>query len=256
MTMLQANAQPIASKRVRVPTLAPVLIVLLRPVLAACLQGIAVLLFTGWGIQSPSTAVRNWWTVYGTFVDIGCLLVLFRLTRAEGISVFSLAGFDKAKLKKDILHGAGLFVILFPLAVGGGSVLAGLIAYGTVQPQLPEGAFMRLLPLWAVLFSRLLWWPIWSFTEELTYQGYALPRLRPLMKHTWLAVAWVSFGWAIQHSFLPWIDFRHALYLFAMFVPLTVAIQLIYLRLGRLMPLIVTHWLMDLSSVLFMLQVS
>jgi membrane protease YdiL (CAAX protease family) len=102
----------------------------------------------------------------------------------------------------------------------------------------------------------LIWWPIWSFTEELTFQGYALPRLQSLTKHTWLSVLWVAFGWSLQHSFLPWINLEHALYLFIMFIPLTVALQLIYLRLRRLMPLIIAHWLMDLFSVLFMIQIA
>jgi hypothetical protein len=102
----------------------------------------------------------------------------------------------------------------------------------------------------------MLWWPLWSFTEELTYQGYSLPRLQVLTRHTWLAVSLVSFGWSIQHSFLPWINIRHAAYLLMTFVPLTLVLQLIYLCLRRLTPLIVGHWLMDLASVLFMVRVA
>lgn len=236
--------------------LAPVWMVLVRPTLALSMQGMVVLLFRQFQIQSPTVAVRNWWTVYGTLLDIACLALLFWLTRAEGISLFSLTSFDKGRIKKDILFGVGIFVIVFPLTVIGGSLLAGVLAYGTLQPTLPEGGFIRSLPLWAVLYSRIIWWIIWSFTEELTFQGYALPRLRTLTKHAWLAVLWVSFGWSLQHSFLPFINFQHALFLFIMFVPLTLALQLIYLRLRRLMPVIVAHWLMDLFSVLFMVQVA
>ncbi|MCL4274856.1 MAG: CPBP family intramembrane metalloprotease [Anaerolineales bacterium] len=235
--------------------LAPVWMVLVRPALALIMQGIIVLLFSQLQIQSPTVAVRNWWTVYGTLIDIVCLALIFWLTRTEGINLFSLISFDKSRLKKDIPLGIGIFIVVFPLAVFGGSLLAGILAYGTFQPTLPEGAFIRSLPLWAVLYSRILWWIIWSFTEELTFQGYALPRLQALTKHKWLAMAWVTFGWSLQHSFLPFINFQHALFLFIMFVPLTLALQLIYLRLGRLVPVIVAHWLMDLSSVLFMLQV-
>ena len=237
------------------PIIAPIAIVMARPVLALTVQFIFVFLFVKLHIQSPSVSVRNWWTVYGTLIDITCLALVFRFTRLEGISLISLISFEKKKLFKDLLLGIGIFIHVFPVAVLGGSLLAGLIAYGTIQPLLPEGAFVRTLPLWAVLFSRVIWWVIWSFTEELTYQGYALPRLLAITKYKWLAIAWVSFGWSLQHSFLTYINVQHALFLFIMFVPLTLILQLIYLRLGRLMPVVVAHWLMDLTSVLFMLQV-
>lgn len=44
--------------------------------------------------------------------------------------------------------------------------------------------------------------------------------------------------------------------MFLAFVPLTLAMQFIYLRVRRLTPLIIGHWLMDLTSVLFMLQIA
>ena len=255
MSISQANIQPIYPEKALISKFAPVLMVLVRPALAFAAQGIVVLLFMQFQIQSPTVAVRNWWTVYGTLVDIGCLALLFWLTKAEGINLFSLVSFDKRKLKKDILIGVVIFLVVFPITVFGGSMLAGFLAYGKLQPDLPEGALTRFLPLWGVLYSRLIWWPIWSFTEELTLQGYALPRLQMLTKKTWLSILWVGFCWALQHSFLPWINFQHGLFLFIMFVPLVIVSQLIYLRLGRLMPMIIGHWLMDLFSVLFMVQV-
>ena len=193
--------------------------------------------------------------MYGTLIDLGCLALLFWLTSREGIRLRDLFGFTKNKLKIDISIGLGIFLIVFPLTVFGGGMLAELIAYGSLSPVLPEATFIRTLPVLAVLYSRLLWWPLWSVTEELTYDGYALPRLKALTKSTWFSVALVSFFWSLQHSFLPWVNPQHGLYLFLTFVPLTIALQLIYLRVKRLTPLIIGHWLMDLVSVLFMLQI-
>lgn len=231
------------------------IMLLARPGLALLAQGITLLFLMRAGVPSPAIAVRNWWTVYGTLVDLGCLALLSWLARREGIRLLDLVSFDKRKLKTDVLIGLGIFIVVFPLTVFGGGMLASLLAYGRLQPELPAGAFIRTLPLLGVLYSRLLWWPLWSFTEELTFQGYALPRLQALTKSAWFSVTLVSFCWSIQHSFLPWINLQHGVYLFLTFVPLTIALQLIYLRVRRLTPLIIGHWLMDLTSVLFMLRI-
>jgi uncharacterized protein len=100
-----------------------------------------------------------------------------------------------------------------------------------------------------MLYSRLIWWVIWSFTEELTYQGYALPRLQLLCGRTWVAVVLVGFGWSLQHCFLPlFFDPRHFIWILITFFPLKIAMQLLYLRFRRLLPLIVAHWAMDFVS--------
>ncbi len=195
----------------RVPRYGPILMLLARPTLLLLVQGIIFLLFKQLNIQNAAVAIRNWWTVFGTLADFGCLGLLIWLTRREGIGLRDLIGFARSKLKFDIPLGLGIFVIVFPL--------------------------------------------LWSFTEEMTYNGYALPRLIALTHSPWLSVVIVSFFFSIQHSFLSLAGFQYGFYMFLTFIPLTVASGLIYLRVRRLPPLIIGHWLMDLSSVLFMLQV-
>jgi len=239
----------------RLPRFGPMLMLVARPALALVAQGITLLILTHSNVPNPSIAVRNWWSIYGTLIDLGCLGLLLWLTRREGIRLGDLIDFSKSRLKMDIPLGLGIFIVVFPVTVFGGGMLAQLIAYGSLNPVLPEATFIRSLPLLGVLYSRLLFWPIWSVTEELTYNGYALPRLKAITRSPWISVALVCFFWSIQHSFLPWVNPQHALYLFLTFVPLTIAMQVIYLRLRRLPPLILGHWLMDLVSVLFMLHI-
>jgi hypothetical protein len=43
--------------------------------------------------------------------------------------------------------------------------------------------------------------------------------------------------------------------MFLAFIPLSIAMVLVFLRIRRLPPMIIAHWLMDLSNVLFMYQV-
>lgn len=239
----------------RVSRFGPWLMLITRPALAFVTYGIVLLFLTQLKTPNPTVAVRNWWSVYGTLIDFGCLAVLFWLTRKEQIRLRDLFSFTKNKLKTDIPLGLGIFVVVFPVCVIGGGMLAGLIAYGSTNPELPEFTFIRTLPLLGVLYSRILWWPLWSLTEELSYNGYTLPRLIEVTKSPWLSVALVSFFWSGQHSFMPWVNPQHGLYLLIMFIPLTIVLQIVYLRVRRLAPCIVGHWLMDLVSAVFMLQV-
>jgi len=209
-------------------------------------QGFVALMFVLQRHPSPGSAAAAWWTVYGTLVDIGCLVLLFRLTRREGIRLADLVGFSRNTLLADILLGAVLFAVLFPVVAGGGSLLASLLVYGTTHPNLPPEVFYRSLPLWGVLYSRLIWWVIWSFTEQMTYQGYALPRLQVLTGRRWLAILWVAFGWALQHCFLPFSpDWKQLIFRFLIFVPLVIVMPILYLRLRRLPSFLIAQWGMD-----------
>jgi hypothetical protein len=239
----------------RVSRFGPWLMLIARPALALVTYGTTLLFLSRLNVPNSNVTVRNWWSVYGTIVDLGCLALLFWLTRKEQIRLRDLVSFSKSKLKADIFLGLGIFVVIFPISVIGGGMLAGLIAYGSTNPDLPEFTFIRTLPLLGVLYSRLLWWPLWSLTEELTYNGYTLPRLVEITKSRWLSVALVSFFWSSQHSFMPWVNPQHGLYLLIMFIPLTIVLQIVYLRVRRLMPCIIGHWLMDLASAVFMLKV-
>lgn len=235
--------------------LAPILIVFVRPILAITFQLCTILLFKMNGSSNPLSESTSWWTVYGTLIDIVCLIVLCFLVKKEGIKLFDLIDFQKKKVIQDILLGVGILIIVFPLTMFVGSCVASLVIYGQWQPILPEGALFRFLPIWAVLYSRIIWWVIWSFTEELVYQGYALQRLKKMFNSNVLAILFVGFGWALQHSFLPYINISHSFWLFLTFFPLTIVMQVIYQKFGRLTPLIIAHWGMDLASVLFMVQV-
>jgi uncharacterized protein len=218
----------------------------IRSLLALSTHGLVALGFLVQRHPAPAAAAGAWWTVYGTLVDIGCLVLLFRLTHREGIRLVDLASFSRNTLIADVLLGVGLFVVLFPVVIGGASLIASLLVYGTVRPDLPAEVFARSLPRWGVLYSRLIWWVIWSFTEEMTYQGYVLPRLQVLTDRSWLAVLLVGFAWALQHCFLPFaLDGRQLLFRFLIFLPLVLVMPILYLRVRRLLPFVVAHWGMD-----------
>lgn len=228
--------------------------VLVRPFLFLAVQGLMVLLFIALNRSTPALSVTSWWTVYGTLVDLICLLTIFFFLRKEKLNIPDLFTFDKSKVKWDLLIGLGIILIVFPIAMFSGFVTSSLSVYGTLHPEFPAGNPMtRTLPVWAALYSKMIWWIISASTEELIYQGYALPRLEVFFGRKWPAILWVGFGWALQHSFLPFISLKYAVYAFLLFFPLTIALQLIYLRVRRLLPLIIGHWCMDCFSAVFMI---
>lgn len=109
------------------------------------------------------------------------------------------------------------------------------------------GAVPYALPLWGVIYSLSVWWIIWTPTEQMTYQGFALPRLRALTGRPWAALILVGFWWSLQHSFLPFVpSWRIVAWRFIMVVPGVTLTMLLYLRTRRLAPFIVAQWFMDI----------
>jgi membrane protease YdiL (CAAX protease family) len=112
----------------------------------------------------------------------------------------------------------------------------------------------RVLPGWAVVYSLALWWIIWSPTEELTFNGYVLPRLQALTRSSWLAVLAVGGLWAGMHAVIPTVfDARYLVWRLLAFLPLCLAMAAVYLRLRRLVPLVLMHWAMDLTGAILTL---
>lgn len=144
----------------RIPRFGPMLMLVARSAFILLAQGLTYLLFLLLDVPNASVVIRNWWPVYGTLVDLGCLALLIWLTRREGIRLLDLVGFVKSRLKTDIPLGFGLFLLIFPIAMLGGGALAQYLVYGTLNPEFPEYTFMRVLPLLPLLYARILWWPI------------------------------------------------------------------------------------------------
>lgn len=215
-------------------------------------QGVFAAVYRLRGHASPWQAAGTWWTVYGTLVDVGCLACLFFLTRRERLRIRDLLGVLPRWL---VANGIALFFLIFPFFLLGGP-LASWIVYHSWQAPTPTGEIWgRHLPLWGVLYSLLIWWPIWSVTEELTYQGYLAARLAALSRFRWVPYCLVGFWWALQHSFIPFVpDWRLVLYRFLAFVPGVLVFLVIYLHTRRLAPLIVAHWMMDLSAAVMTLK--
>jgi membrane protease YdiL (CAAX protease family) len=219
-----------------------------RLTLAVVAQALVAGLFALRGNPTPWQAAAPWWVVYGTLIDVGCLIALALLARREGVRLVDLVSFERNRVGRDILIGLGFVVVYFALFMGGGVIL-GPVFYRGRQAPTPYGA----LPLWGALYGVLVWPLLWAIAEQTTYLGYSLPRLEALSGRAWLAVLIVAIGWAVQHIALPTMPgWRWAAYRFASALPIAVVLPIIYLRTRRVLPFILAHWVLDLAGVLML----
>jgi len=84
----------------------------------------------------------------------------------------------------------------------------------------------------------------------MTYNGYLLPRFQVLGRSASLAIAVVAFVWSLQHAFMPTtFDAKYMTFRLLSSVPYSLFLTILYLRIRRLVPLALTHALLDGASV-------
>ena len=168
------------------------------------------------------------------------------LTHREGIGLLDLVGFQRSRLFRDVLLGLALIPVSL-VFIFAGTAAAGWIVYGAPAPPY----FLGGLAPPAALYGVLVWPFVWGLTEQMTYNGYLLPRFQVLCRRTWPAIALVAFAWSFQHSFMPLtFDAKFMAFRLLSPVPELIFVTLLYLRLRRLVPLAISHALMDGATVL------
>jgi membrane protease YdiL (CAAX protease family) len=224
----------------------PALMLFARSACAVVAQGIVAAIFALRSSPTPWHDAEPWLPVYGTLIDAGCLLLMWRFTRREGIRLFDLIGFEQGRLGRDVLLGLALIPACLVFILGG-IYAAGRLLYGTPTPPYFSGP----LPLPAVLYGLLVWPFIWGLVEQMTYNGYLVPRFQVLCRSTGLAVAIVAFVWSLQHAFMPLtFDAKFMAFRLLSPIPQSVFVILLYLRLRRVLPFAIAHALMDGATVL------
>ncbi len=224
----------------------PALMLFARTACAVGAQAVVAAVFALRASPTPWHDAEPWLPVYGTLIDAGCLALLWRLTRREGIGLFDLVGFERARLVRDALLGFALIPVSL-IFILGGVYAAGWIVYGTLTPPYLFGG----LPLPAALYGVLVWPFIWGLTEQMTYNGYLVSRFQVVCRSTSVAIAVVAFAWSLQHVFMPLtFDAKFMAFRLLSSAPNTVFQTLLYLRLRRLVPFAIAHALMDGASVL------
>jgi membrane protease YdiL (CAAX protease family) len=223
----------------------PLIMASARTVLGWIFQALAVVLFFR-GSADPWVEAAAWWRTYGTLVDVGCIVLLVWLTRREGIRLFDLGNYRREGWLRDVGYGVAMFILLTPFSVGGIVAVMALLQYSP-----PASGVV--LPTWATLYRLIIWWVIWAPVEDMTYVGYAFPRLERLTGGKWLLASLVtSFFTVLQHSFFPFggVQWQVIVANTVGIVPSGLVIAWLYLRWRRLLPFHVAHWLTDFMLVL------
>lgn len=213
----------------------------LRTVTAFAVVGISATIALILGTADPTAAAARWWIVTATLIDLVCLGALVLVLRREDLRIRDLLGW---RGPRDLLWIPVVVLIVAP-GLAASSFLTSL-AYPPAAP--PEITVVD-VPMPAALYAVLVWPVIWTITEELVYLGYALPRLEVLLGRGTAVVLVLAF-WSAQHLALPFLpNSGYLLHRAITPLPIVGAMTIAYFVVDRrLVPLIVVHWLGDLST--------
>jgi uncharacterized protein len=182
-----ANSQAEIERRVRqrqITWAGPLIVMMGRSFFMIVAQALVASIYWLRGHPSPWNAAAPWWTVYATLVDVGCLALMVKFTRPEGIRLRALIGRVRLRWGYDLLLGIAFFVV-FVLIFSLPGLMASKLIFGSAHPAMYPGLLAaRSLPFWAVIYSLSIFWLVWSPTEEMTYNGYVLPRIQALTQRT------------------------------------------------------------------------
>jgi membrane protease YdiL (CAAX protease family) len=225
----------------------PLIMLAVRSILALVCQALVATIFFR-GTADGWDQAGEWWRVYGTAIDVGCIVLLAWLARREGVRPLDLGSYGGQRWLRDVLIGLALFVPLL-LAFAGPTVLLETLLNSGSAPVPGAG-----LPMAGTLYALLIWPIVWSLAEDNTYFGYALPRLEALTGRKWLGVVVVGLFAALQHIFLPLrLEWQWVVSHFVGYLLGAVLYCLLYQRWRRLLPVHVSHWAINLVGVIMVM---
>jgi membrane protease YdiL (CAAX protease family) len=234
--------------------LLPIAFAFLRVPLITAAAAVTVGLLAAFGIAA-SFPVSTLSALYLVPVNVASLLLVRWALHREGRRVRDLIGFDRARLGRDILWGLlWLMVLYLPFAaaiLGTMFLLYGGSAFTSFETVfVPADGYVVMPPALAIIFAVVVvvsFAPLNAPTEELVYRGYAQGGLQTALRSKSLAVVIPAVGFGLQHVFFAATAPGMLVFAVAFFV-WGLGAGLIYLKQGRLMPLIVCHVIVNLFT--------
>lgn len=190
-------------------------------------------------------------------VNILSLMMLRRHLRVRGLTLAELAGWNRSRLGRDILQGLlWLFVLFIPFALAINLVMLVLFGPGGMLPAYetvfaPDPSQLIEFAPWFAWSSALVIAVLFPLTnapaEELVYRGHAQGKLFAAGRPAWLALGLPALAFGLQHVLLAPSVAGMAVYGFA-FLTWGLGAGLIYRWQGRLMPVIVAHFITNFMT--------
>ncbi|WNS76466.1 CPBP family intramembrane glutamic endopeptidase [Bacillus sp. DTU_2020_1000418_1_SI_GHA_SEK_038] len=228
---------------------APILILFVRTLLFGFIQTLFILIFSiSWVESIP------WWPIIAILSNIICYFLISFLAKRENKSYLDIIHFDKSKLIQDLK--AVWWVLIIGGVVGGiGLNGVGFFMYGSFMP--PDN-IIQPLPIWAAIIGLILFPITNALVEVPLYMGYCLSRLEVQFNSKILALILSSFFLAFQHITLPITinDYKFMIWHFVSMLPLAFVVGLVYLKIRRLVPIMIVHYIMDVLAIIGLFMVS
>lgn len=215
-------------------------------------SGVAILAYRVRGVEVGIEAGAAWATLTITAVNLLCWGLLLWRARVESVRLSAMIGFQRRRFLADLGWGFLWSVLLFTLMVAG--IFA---AFFLVQwiggPASYEQIFVGdanlsfSLPQWLAVISAVAFPLLNAPIEELQYRGYAQPRLIACSGSVWRGILITAAGFGLQHMAFAFTLSAMPIFVIGFFL-WGVGAGLIAHRQQRLLPLIVAHFISNLSA--------
>eukprot|EP01084_Bolivina_argentea_P143756 252383_1 len=189
---------------------------------------------------------QGYWPLYLViFADIPYFIIVFKRCQIENISLKQMINFEN--IKKDILIGFPVYVGM-SLCILIGRVLATFIIYkGDVESMPKQEKF----PLGVIIFGLLVFPVTTGIVEEIVYRGYILTHFQKHFSNL-VSIILITIGFSLHHTVIPIIDLKFGIAFFIALIPPCVFQVGLVLKQKRLVPIIVAHYLADLTSIIML----
>jgi membrane protease YdiL (CAAX protease family) len=214
-------------------------------------SGIAILAYQLSGNPVGIAAGLGWSTFTLTAVNLICFGLLAWRSRVEGFDMKEMLGFHWRSLGRDLLWGVFLSFVLGGLLLLGvfGAILLlkGPNGFTNLQEVFMGSAnFSFNLPPWLAVISAGTFPLLNPAVEELQYRGYAQPGLIQASGSVTIGTLLAAFGFSLQHLVFA-VTATSALAYVTGFFLWGLGAGWVARRQGRLAPLVIAHFISNLS---------
>lgn len=198
-------------------------------------------------------------TLSVTLVNLVCIGLLRWRARVEGFQYGKMVGFQRGRILRDLGEGLLWSIVLFALMLGGAFLTA--FAIQTITGLTFEQILMgdadfsfEVLPQWLAVIYAIIAGVVFPFlnapVEELQYRGYAQSRMIAASGSVWLGILITALGFGLQHMAFGFTLSAALMYLVGFFI-WGLGAGVIAYRRQRLFPLIIAHFISNLSFGIF-----